>query len=107
MPKKKSSTPTAVVRAVSENPQKSLLYFIEKSWPTLVVGPRGCGKTRLAISAANEIGWKTCYSAFGGWGYAHVFDHVIPWLLDCGASEDDIAEITVRNPARLHGSVAA
>jgi phosphotriesterase-related protein len=50
-----------------------------------------------------EIGWKTCYKAYGGWGYAHVWEHVLPWLRDCGASEADLTQITVANPAALHG----
>jgi phosphotriesterase-related protein len=49
-----------------------------------------------------EVGWKTCYRAYGGWGYGHVLEHVVPWLRDAGASADDVATITVRNPARLH-----
>lgn len=49
-----------------------------------------------------EIGWKTAYRAYGGWGYGHVLEHVIPWLRDCGASDAEIHTITVENPARLH-----
>ncbi len=50
-----------------------------------------------------EIGWKTGYRAYGGWGYAHVYDHVLPWLRDCGVTDEQIRTITVENPARLHG----
>lgn len=49
-----------------------------------------------------EVGWKTCYQAYGGWGYAHVLDHIVPWLKDCGATDGDIRTMTVDNPARLH-----
>lgn len=49
-----------------------------------------------------EIGWKTCYRAYGGWGYGHVLEHIVPWLRDAGASEADVRTITVENPARLH-----
>jgi phosphotriesterase-related protein len=55
------------------------------------------------VLIGNEIGWKTCYKAYGGWGYSHVYDHVVPWLRDCGASESQIRTILVENPARLHG----
>ena len=54
------------------------------------------------ILIGNEIGWKTCYKAYGGWGYAHVYDHVVPWLADCGATEAQIHTILVENPAKLH-----
>jgi phosphotriesterase-related protein len=49
-----------------------------------------------------EVGWKTCYKAYGGWGYAHVLDHIVPWLKDCGATNADVRTILVDNPARLH-----
>jgi phosphotriesterase-related protein len=55
------------------------------------------------VLIGNEIGWKTCYKAYGGWGYAHVYDHIVPWLRDCGASEAQLHAILVENPARLHG----
>ncbi|MFI5316846.1 MAG: phosphotriesterase [Myxococcota bacterium] len=54
------------------------------------------------VLIGNEIGWKTCYKAYGGWGYAHVYDHVVPWLRDCGASEAQLDAMLVENPARLH-----
>ncbi len=54
------------------------------------------------ILIGNEIGWKTCYKAYGGWGYAHVYDHVVPWLRDCGATAAQIDTILVANPAKLH-----
>ena len=54
------------------------------------------------ILIGNEIGWKTCYKAYGGWGYAHVYDHVVPWLRDCGASAAQIDTILIENPAKLH-----
>jgi phosphotriesterase-related protein len=54
------------------------------------------------VLIGNEIGWKTCYKAYGGWGYAHVLDHVVPWLRDCGASESQVKTMLVENPARLH-----
>ena len=55
------------------------------------------------ILIGSEIGWKTCYRAYGGWGYAHVIDHILPWLRDCGVTDAQIRTITVDNPARLHG----
>jgi phosphotriesterase-related protein len=55
------------------------------------------------VLVSNEIGWKTCYRAYGGWGYAHVYDHVVPWLRDCGARDEHLRAILVDNPARLHG----
>jgi phosphotriesterase-related protein len=54
------------------------------------------------VLIGNEIGWKTCYKAYGGWGYGHVLEHIVPWLRDCGASDAQIRTMLVANPARLH-----
>jgi phosphotriesterase-related protein len=54
------------------------------------------------VLIGNEIGWKTCYKAYGGWGYSHVLDHVLPWLRDCGATQAQLDQILIANPARLH-----
>jgi len=50
-----------------------------------------------------EVGWKTCYKAFGGWGYGHVVENIVPWLRACGASEAQLHQMLVENPRRLHG----
>jgi phosphotriesterase-related protein len=55
------------------------------------------------VLLGNEVGWKTCYKANGGWGYSHVLENIVPWLLACGASEDAIKQMTTENPRRLHG----
>jgi phosphotriesterase-related protein len=56
---------------------------------------------RILLGA--EVGWKTCYKANGGWGYAHVLEHIVPWLRACGATEDQVRTMMVDNPRRLHG----
>jgi len=50
-----------------------------------------------------EIGWKTCYKAYGGWGYSHVYENILPWLEACGATKAQIHTMMVDNPRRLHG----
>jgi phosphotriesterase-related protein len=55
------------------------------------------------VLLANEVGWKTCYKANGGWGYSHVLENILPWLRACGASDEAIRAMTVGNPRRLHG----
>jgi phosphotriesterase-related protein len=49
-----------------------------------------------------EVAMKTCYKAYGGWGYSHVHENIIPWLKSLGASEEQIHSIMVDNPRRLH-----
>jgi phosphotriesterase-related protein len=49
-----------------------------------------------------EVAMKTCYKAYGGWGYSHVHENIIPWLKSLGASEEQIHSMMVDNPRRLH-----
>ena len=49
-----------------------------------------------------EVAMKTCYKNYGGWGYSHVYDNIIPWLKSLGASEADVNLMMVDNPRRLH-----
>jgi phosphotriesterase-related protein len=55
---------------------------------------------RVLLSA--EVAMKTCYKAYGGWGYSHVHENIIPWLRSLNASVDQIESIMVGNPTRLH-----
>jgi phosphotriesterase-related protein len=55
---------------------------------------------RLLLSA--EVAMKTCYKQYGGWGYSHVHENIIPWLRSLGASAEQIEEMMVGNPRRLH-----
>ena len=49
-----------------------------------------------------EVAMKTCYKAYGGWGYSHVYDNIIPWLKSLGASDADVQTMMVANARRLH-----
>lgn len=49
-----------------------------------------------------EVAMKTCYKHYGGWGYSHVYENIIPWLKSLGASDADIQRMMVENPRRLH-----
>jgi phosphotriesterase-related protein len=57
---------------------------------------------RVLLSA--EVAMKTCYKAYGGWGYSHVHENIIPWLKSLGASTEQIESIMVGNPTRLHAA---
>jgi phosphotriesterase-related protein len=41
--------------------------------------------------------------AYGGWGYGHIFEHVVPMLRDHGVHEAAIDTIIAANPARVLG----
>ena len=46
-------------------------------------------------------GVKTRLLAYGGWGYAHILNHVIPLFRNCGWGEAEVETLMVANPARV------
>jgi phosphotriesterase-related protein len=54
---------------------------------------------RLLIS--QDICFKTELVAYGGWGYAHILDHIVPMMINRGISRESIHTIMVSNPADL------
>ncbi len=48
-----------------------------------------------------DIGVRTRLRRWGGWGYAHLLEHVVPLLRELGAGDDDIETMLVATPARL------
>ena len=55
------------------------------------------------VLIGNEIGWKTCYKAYGGWGYAHVLrPRGARGCATAARARRRSATILVENPARLH-----
>jgi phosphotriesterase-related protein len=53
----------------------------------VVIGQDICGKHHLV--------------KYGGWGYGHIVEHIIPRLRDRGVTEDQIAAIYTGNPAAV------
>jgi phosphotriesterase-related protein len=49
-----------------------------------------------------EVAMKTCFKEYGGWGYSHVHENIVPWLKSLGASDEQIRSMMVGNPRRLH-----
>ncbi len=48
-----------------------------------------------------DIGVRTRYRRWGGWGYDHLLRHVAPLLRDLGVTAHDVDSMLVANPARL------
>ncbi|MDE0654737.1 MAG: phosphotriesterase-related protein [bacterium] len=46
-------------------------------------------------------GVKTRLLAYGGWGYAHILNHVIPLFRNAGWGDDEVETLVVGNPARV------
>jgi phosphotriesterase-related protein len=56
---------------------------------------------RDAIVLGQDIGVRTRLRRWGGWGYAHLLEHVVPLLRELGAGEGDLDAMLVGTPARL------
>jgi phosphotriesterase-related protein len=52
------------------------------------------------LLVSQDVGVKTRLRAFGGWGYAHLFEHVVPLLRGAGLDDAALETLLVRNPRR-------
>ncbi len=53
------------------------------------------------IVLGQDIGVRTRLRRWGGWGYAHLLEHVVPVMRELGIGDDALDAMLVRNPARL------
>lgn len=53
------------------------------------------------VVLGQDIGVRTRLRRWGGWGYAHLLEHVVPMLRELGVDDDALDAMLVRNPARL------
>jgi phosphotriesterase-related protein len=58
----------------------------------------GCEK-RILIS--QDVCFKTDLLAYGGWGYAHILNNIVPMMVKRGITRESIRTIMVNNPADL------
>ncbi|HSO28451.1 MAG TPA: hypothetical protein VLS28_00990 [Candidatus Sulfomarinibacteraceae bacterium] len=56
---------------------------------------------RDRVVLGQDIGVRTRYRRWGGWGYAHLLEHIVPLLHEAGVGADDLEAMLVRTPARL------
>jgi phosphotriesterase-related protein len=54
---------------------------------------------RILISG--DLAFKIVFKKWGGWGYTHILNHIIPRMKQAGITTDQIHTITVENPKRL------
>lgn len=55
------------------------------------------------IVLGQDVGVRTRLRRWGGWGYAHLLEHVVPVMRELGIGEDALGAMLVGNPARLLG----
>jgi phosphotriesterase-related protein len=53
------------------------------------------------IVLGQDIGVRTRLRRWGGWGYAHLLEHVVPLLGEAGVDEESVRAMLIANPARL------
>lgn len=56
---------------------------------------------RILIS--QDVCFKICLTEWGGHGYAHILENIVPRLRDAGLSQEQIDVILVENPKRFLG----
>ncbi len=53
------------------------------------------------IVLGQDVGVRTRLRRWGGWGYAHLLEHVVPVMRGLGIADEALEAMLVRNPARL------
>jgi len=53
------------------------------------------------ITVSQDVFYKQNLRAYGGWGYSHFLDSMVPMLRQAGVSDDDLRLMTVETPRRL------
>jgi phosphotriesterase-related protein len=53
------------------------------------------------ILVTNDICLKSMLHAYGGWGYDHILEHVVPMMQEKGIPQEQIDTFLVTNPKRL------
>jgi phosphotriesterase-related protein len=53
------------------------------------------------VVLSNEVAWKCNYTEYGGHGYGHVLENIVPEFRSKGMRETDIWTMLVENPKRM------
>jgi phosphotriesterase-related protein len=56
---------------------------------------------RDQILISQDIGVRTRLRKYGGWGYSHMLRHVVPLLIQSGATPEDVEALLVVNPREV------
>lgn len=50
---------------------------------------------------SQDVGVRTRLHRYGGWGYDHLFHHIVPLLVRAGCADEQVERMLVDNPRRL------
>jgi phosphotriesterase-related protein len=53
------------------------------------------------IVMSHDLSFKACYKKYGGYGYSHILDNIVPLLFCEGLANEDIRKIIVDNPRAI------
>lgn len=89
-------------------------FYVDRKYRNLLLGSFASDKERVMkikelidegyvrqIFITTDICLKSMLHAFGGWGYDHIHEHIIPMMQDFGITDEEIRIITEENPIRF------
>ncbi len=89
-------------------------YYVDRKYRNLLLGSFASDKERVIkikelidngfvkqIFITTDICLKSMTHAYGGWGYDHIHEHIIPMMQDFGITDEQIKIITEENPKRF------
>ena len=53
------------------------------------------------ILVSHDVAFKVCLTRWGGFGYGHILENIVPRLLREGVSQEQVDVILIDNPRRL------
>jgi phosphotriesterase-related protein len=53
------------------------------------------------ILISHDVAFKICLTRWGGFGYAHILENIVPRLLQKGLTQEQVDVILIENPKRL------
>ncbi len=57
------------------------------------------------VLISHDVAYKTKLVSYGGWGYAHISNYVVPMMLKRGVSQELIDTLLIENPRRFFSFV--
>ncbi len=58
------------------------------------------------LLVTNDICLKSMLCHYGGWGYGHILEHIVPMMGEAGIGKGEIDRMLIANPASLFGGGA-
>ena len=89
-------------------------FYVDRKYRNLLLGSFATDKERVMkikelidegyvrqIFVTTDICLKSMLHTYGGWGYDHIHEHIIPMMQDFGITDEEIRIITEENPIRF------